>query len=213
MSTSHLLVVGSVALLIAACTSSAEKSSAEGGPSGDGTAERPGSRNNEDGGRSNMNDAAPGQPGSPHTPATGCHDGFVACTDAKPPVCAHVEDDASHCATCGNACPAGSCVSGQCVEGSTCTYGAMCGDACIENRDSNVDHCGSCFNSCADNALCIDGTCTTNGGGNGSSCTSPLLVSNDEESTGFARPSRQRRRTSSRAGRSMRFQPSGSGSR
>ncbi|MEZ4444518.1 MAG: hypothetical protein R3B72_35920 [Polyangiaceae bacterium] len=122
--------------------------------------------------------------GSPHTPATGCLEGFVECDG----ICADQSNDGSHCGECGNACfnqSAGlGCVGGECVE-SSCTYGAVCGDACVTNRSSNADHCGSCFNQCASDGLCAGGTCV-DGGGDGSSCASPLFWNvDDDESVGF----------------------------
>lgn len=122
--------------------------------------------------------------GSPHTPATGCRPGFVECGG----ICADQSNDGSHCGGCGNACfDQGAelgCVGGECVP-SDCNYGAICGDDCVTNRSSNADHCGSCFNQCASDALCAGGSCV-DGGGDGSSCASPLFWNvDDDESVGF----------------------------
>jgi hypothetical protein len=117
-------------------------------------------------------------PGDPHTPATGCDPGFVPCGD----VCARVEDDGRHCGACdtpcnlttpeNDGCVAGACTGTACAtegdapcpEGQGCATGPKCDGRCVDD-DTNVDHCGSCTNRCADAALCIEGTCTPTGSG------------------------------------------------
>lgn len=129
---------------------------------------------------------AGGAGAEPHTPAAGCRAGFVACGASKPAVCAHVEDDYTHCGNCETMCSGGSCVDGKCVASSqACAFGAVCGAACIKNRGANAEHCGSCFNRCGDAALCVGGECVA-GGGDGSSCASPLFWDPyDQERAGF----------------------------
>jgi hypothetical protein len=122
-------------------------------------------------------------PGSPHTPEGGCKAGFVECAGW----CVDTSTDAAFCGDCetaciqqgnGLTCEAGSCVPGDCL-------GAQCGEECVENRSSNADHCGSCFNQCASDALCFDGGCV-DGNGDGSSCASPLFWNvDDQERVGF----------------------------
>jgi hypothetical protein len=150
----------------------------DGASSGSGGAS---SSSSSSGGTSSQSSASGGvDQGSPHTPATGCMEGFVECGG----ICADQSNDGSHCGTCGNPCYELGCVGGECVE-SSCAYGAMCGDACVTNRSSNADHCGSCFNQCGSDALCAGGTCV-DGGGDGSSCASPLFWNvDDDESVGF----------------------------
>ena len=118
--------------------------------------------------------------GEPHTPATGCHAGYAACGE----VCAHLEDDSRHCGGCDNACPAGSCVDGQCQDDGLCVFQPVCGGVCVA-ASWNPDHCGSCMNSCADDAVCVEGVCV-DGGGDGTSCQSPLFWNLEaEEDAGF----------------------------
>jgi hypothetical protein len=121
--------------------------------------------------------------GSPHTPETGCQTGFVECAGW----CVDTTNDAAFCGDCNTACinqgngltcDAGACVPGACL-------GAQCGETCVTNRSSNADHCGSCFNQCASDALCFDGGCV-DGNGDGTSCASPLFWNVDQqERVGF----------------------------
>lgn len=121
-------------------------------------------------------------PGSPHTPATGCHDGFVACGD----VCAHLADDSRHCGACFNDCVVeDGCSGSACVTGQGCLLGETLCDGVCSTLFRNADHCGSCGNRCADVQLCVDSTCLS-AGGDGTSCQSPLFWDADaEESAGF----------------------------
>ncbi|HEU4533059.1 MAG TPA: hypothetical protein VFS00_03040 [Polyangiaceae bacterium] len=158
--------------------------SSGGGGGGGGSA---GSGGGSGGGGQGSGGSSGGQPnaGSPHTPATGCLQGFVPCGD----LCIDTDTDGANCGSCGQPCMGTSqlCQNGACVDvapGSGCS-GPICDGACITNRNRNADHCGSCRNRCADDALCFDGACI-DGGGDGSSCASPMfwdLVA--EETVGF----------------------------
>lgn len=123
-----------------------------------------------------------GSGGTVHKPDAGCQTGYSSCGL----VCARVTDDSSHCGTCSNRCPSGSCVDGGCdADSGVCSLGgAVCGSQCVRDRPSNVKHCGSCFNQCASLELCADGDCTAPGG-DGASCASPLLLDSDVERSGF----------------------------
>lgn len=128
--------------------------------------------------------------GEPHTPATGCHDGFVACGD----LCVRTEDDARHCGGCDQDCgvlgcdEAGvscGCVASACVADEGCPYGPTCDGACVDPLVyTNVDHCGSCDNRCGDLALCVDAACRDTEG-DGSSCERPIFWTQDSERAGF----------------------------
>ena len=102
-------------------------------------------------------------------------------------VCAHVEDDPRHCGGCDISCLTGSegCVGGSCVEGAPCE-GVSCDGVCLDPAVyRNADHCGSCDNRCADDALCVAGVCVA-GGGDGTTCGSPLFWDfAAEETAGF----------------------------
>jgi hypothetical protein len=122
------------------------------------------------------------EPGSPHTPATGCHEGFVACGD----VCANLAEDGRHCGACGNPCMfEEGCVGGTCVGGQGCVHTDVSCDGMCTAPYENADHCGSCGNRCSDKQLCADGNCKA-AGGDGTSCASPLFWDSEEdESAGF----------------------------
>ncbi len=165
-----LSLVFFTALAIAACGGDGAASSGAGGTGPGGTTTGAG--------------AGIPDPGSPHTPATGCHDGFTACGD----VCAHVVDDWRHCGQCDHTCQTGEgCVGGQCVVGQGCfEAGAVlqCGELCTSSY-GDADHCGSCDNHCGDVELCVDTACAA-GGGDGTSCASPLFWDvAAEETAGF----------------------------
>ena len=122
-------------------------------------------------------------PAQPHTPATGCHEGFTACGT----VCADLATDGRHCGACQNACGFDEgCVGGSCVTGGNgCGPAlALCDETCVRPR-TDAAHCGSCGNRCADDGLCVDGACV-DAGGDGSSCERPLFWNFDaEEEAGF----------------------------
>lgn len=122
-------------------------------------------------------------PGSPHTPATGCKPGFLACSD----VCADTKTDPRHCGGCGHDCrnvdgggPGYGCVDGACVDGGGCSIGISCGGSCVDAREA-IDDCGSCQNVCADTQVCHEGACT-NTKGSGKSCASPTVLPSDDGS-------------------------------
>lgn len=120
--------------------------------------------------------------GSPHTPETGCQMGFVPCSGW----CVDTTNDSEFCGGCNTPCVDVSltCEAGMCVSGA-CPGGMTCGGEFIRDRNSNADHCGSCFNNCADDALCFGGACI-DGGGDGTGCASPMFWNlDDEERVGF----------------------------
>jgi hypothetical protein len=126
-------------------------------------------------------------PGSPHTPATGCKDGYVACGE----VCADVTNDARHCGGCDQACASTcsdldcGCAGGMCIAGQGCPFGPTCGGVCLEvSAYANADHCGGCDNRCGDVELCIESACVESEG-DGTSCASPLFWNVDAETAGF----------------------------
>ena len=172
----HALLVLAVATpLLLACGDDSASGTGGAGASGSSTSVT---------GAGGASNAAGGvDPGSPHTPETGCQMGFVECAGW----CVSTDTDAAFCGDCetacinqgnGLTCQAGACVPGDCL-------GAQCGQDCVENRSSNADHCGSCFNQCASNALCLGGGCV-DGNGDGSSCASPLFWNvDDQERVGF----------------------------
>jgi hypothetical protein len=150
----------------------------------DGATEREGDRRGDDRAPTPEHNAEAGfHPGNPHTPATGCHEGYAECGD----VCADLSSDGRHCGGCGIACSSfAGCVDGVCVEGDAgCGHSyARCDGACVF-PNTDADHCGSCNNRCADDALCIDGLCL-DGGGFGASCDDPAYFdSSHEENAGF----------------------------
>jgi hypothetical protein len=110
--------------------------------------------------------------GSVHTPQSGCREGFVACAMGQSEMCADLSNDGAHCGACPQQCGAGSCVNGACTTDTSCT-GARCAGACIGDRASNADHCGSCLNRCSDREICVQGACIS-GGGDGTSCQAPF---------------------------------------
>lgn len=130
-------------------------------------------------------------PGDPHTPASGCDEGFVACGD----LCVHVEDDGRHCGGCDLPCSQATtcdgfvescgCLAGACVADAGCDGGPTCDGVCVSyGTRTNVDNCGSCGNRCGDLELCVENACLAQQG-DGSSCESPLLWSDGEETAGF----------------------------
>lgn len=177
--------LAAVGPLAGGCSGGTSSTGGAGGPNGEGDAAAgplPGSDGSVPG--TGSVDGSGG--GGSHTPATGCREGFTACTATAPGVCAHLDDDFDHCGTCGTPCQGGSCVAGACAPTSqVCPFGAMCGGECIRDRHKNVDQCGSCFNRCASGSLCLGGACVAPEG-NGSSCASPLLWDVEaEENAGF----------------------------
>lgn len=157
---------------VAACSSGG--SSAVVGSGGDGGVDGKGAR-------SNTPDDQSGAPYTTHTPVGGggCRDGFKPCGD----VCADLQTDNRHCGTCESKCgyvDGGStwCVEGKCAPAtaSSCTK-LTCDGACVSA--SSIDHCGSCFNQCADSELCLRDKCI-DAAGDGGSCETALLASDDE---------------------------------
>lgn len=72
------------------------------------------------------------QVGDPHTPETGCHDGFTVGAD----VCADLLTDGRHCGACSNRCQGeAKCVAGMCVAGGEgCSSPSAYCDACLLTR-------------------------------------------------------------------------------
>ncbi len=81
-----------------------------------------------------------------------CPMGQTRCGDT----CANLQDDATHCGACGNACPAGqSCIAGRCG----CPMGQeLCSGACVDPRTSTMN-CGACGNACPMGQMCVAGAC------------------------------------------------------
>lgn len=132
-------------------------------------------------------------PGSPHTPETGCFEGFTACGD----VCADLTNDYRHCGACETTCAfvdtlevtthcvEGACVPVPCEDPGCYCMSAICDGACRTGMSYDADNCGSCANQCADDELCTDGQCAE-AGGRGASCGDPLILDVDEvERIGF----------------------------
>lgn len=179
--------MGLVISLLTACGDDASSSSSTGGGNTSGTASGGG---DDTGTGLPSSGAGAVDEGDPHTPATGCDEGFVACGD----VCASTDDDSRHCGGCDQDCSllgcgegalSCGCVAGSCVADQGCPYGPTCDGACLDPSAYNhVDHCGSCDNRCGDLALCISSRCVDTEG-DGSSCERPAFWSEDEERAGF----------------------------
>ncbi len=123
-------------------------------------------------------------PGSVHTPKSGCRAGFVACALGQSEMCADLSSDGAHCGACPQQCGVGTCANGACTAETSCA-GARCAGACVTDRASNADHCGSCLNRCSDREICVQGACIASGS-DGASCQSPFIWSAaDAERAGF----------------------------
>lgn len=102
-----------------------------------------------------------------------CVDGFGDCNgDRQADGCeTALVADSANCGACGNACStshvsASACEAGQCV--GSCEAGwadcnqDMLSDGCEAELDADVEHCGTCGNSCSQNhatATCDAGKC------------------------------------------------------
>lgn len=86
-----------------------------------------------------------------------------SCCDG---VCVSLSSDRDHCASCGAACARDElCVDGACTPcpvgnqicGDVCCppFRACCDGTCVDELESNPDHCGACGNHCP--GICGDG--------------------------------------------------------
>jgi hypothetical protein len=84
-----------------------------------------------------------------------CPVGFDRCKGA----CVDLQETATHCGVCGNACPSSQvCQGGECVcAGADEIYCAE-QDACAD-LDTDRDHCGACGNACLNAGPCVAGVC------------------------------------------------------
>ena len=82
--------------------------------------------------------------------------------------CTDSQTDTQNCGSCGNACVnTQECREGQCVCPENDPYCdvvcennmTLCGDGQCYNFKTDVTHCGSCDNACAEGWLCLDGQC------------------------------------------------------
>ena len=181
-----LASLGASAALVVACSGGGAGSPvALADLASDAAASDSSSPSNGDGGaNSSSNGGGAVPPFTRHSPATGCQSGFSACGS----VCADEQTDNRHCGGCNHSCfglvDAGGTPSyTSCVEG-TCEakpvgscFKLVCNGQCIPF--SGIDNCGSCFNQCADNELCVKSQCL-GGKGDGASCKTALLAPTDE---------------------------------
>jgi hypothetical protein len=99
-----------------------------------------------------------------------CGEGMTCCEADGAGRCVNVQSNASHCGSCGNACPSGQCSEGMCT-GSTMDAGGnatcspecgsdtrCCGGQCVSKSapqgqleakdDASFQHCGACNTPC-----------------------------------------------------------------
>ncbi len=129
--------------------------------------------------------------------ASSCAEGLTECCGT----CADITSDPDHCGGCvcgdsgsagaGGAAPAGEACAENCSDGvcvgtcpdpdgnpGCCDENAaydptktICGGACVD-PDNNVQHCGDCFNLCAEGEKCSSGNCVSGCGETETECGS-----------------------------------------
>jgi hypothetical protein len=84
--------------------------------------------------------------------------------------CANLRRDREHCGACGTACAAGElCLAGDCVScppgneicGDVCcpSFRSCCDGTCVDDVQSNREHCGACGAACDADEVCDGGSC------------------------------------------------------
>jgi hypothetical protein len=101
-----------------------------------------------------------------------CPDDLHDCADA----CVDTDSDPDNCGQCGNGCGELTCCSGVCIDVS-----------------SDPDNCGECQGVCDSGLVCVEGSCTCDGGTNycDGSCVDLLSDANNCGECAFVCPSGQ----------------------
>ena len=97
-----------------------------------------------------------------YCPSSTCPEGWTTCLGSRFACDVDLNSDAKNCGACGAACPAGTpfedfaCVGGVCVMQCKRDYADCDGiaDNGCEAYLTTNDHCGSCANTCTDDAPC-----------------------------------------------------------
>lgn len=88
-----------------------------------------------------------------------CPDGGSPCGSA----CVFLGSDNDNCGACGNVCAEGTeCIGAECLDVDPCDSGpgTPCGPICVQDLNSDPEHCGDCFDDCPDDApVCAGGEC------------------------------------------------------